>query len=59
MKSIPSRMRFMIQSVIDLRRNKWTPKALEVKADKVSEGKNASSDRIHNRKFFECFHETM
>jgi len=42
-------MRFMIQSMIDLRRKKWTPRNIDIKADKVSEGNNASGDRKHRR----------
>jgi len=45
-------MCFMIRDIIDLRGNKWSPKTLDVKADKPSEGKNATGHSVNRRKCF-------
>lgn len=37
---IPSRIRFMIQDVIDLRRNKWIPRRVDSKPKLINEIEN-------------------
>jgi len=54
-KDLSTRIRFMIQALVELRSNNWTPRHINTVNGNKIENKNSSSDRANHRKFFYAF----
>eukprot|EP01006_Ploeotia_vitrea_P041014 TRINITY_DN66477_c8_g4_i1.p1 TRINITY_DN66477_c8_g4~~TRINITY_DN66477_c8_g4_i1.p1 ORF type:complete len:792 (-),score=481.46 TRINITY_DN66477_c8_g4_i1:158-2509(-) len=48
-KKLPSRIRFMLQDLVDLRRRKWRKRRAEVKQEKVSELRKKAAKQLASR----------